>query len=64
MTYNGENTLSYIDQYNSLFSQLERMDKDAAISERHRAPMFFASINSKFSLESTAAALRTKKNFN
>ena len=61
MSYNGQNMSDYIDQYTSLFSQLERMGKDAAIPESHKAPMLLASINPSCSLESTAAALRTKE---
>lgn len=60
MTYNGQNMSTYVDQFTSLFSQLERMGKDAAISESHEAPMLLASINPKCHLESTAVALRTK----
>lgn len=60
MSYKGQNMSSYIDQFTSLFSQLERMGKDAAIPETHKAPMLLASIDPYCSLESTAAALRTK----
>ena len=60
MTYTNQNMSAYVDQYTSLFSQLERMGKDAAIPETHKAPMLLASIDPKCSLESTAAALRTK----
>lgn len=31
MRYNGQDMSGYIDQYSSLFSQLERMGKDAAV---------------------------------
>lgn len=61
MSYNGQNMASYIDQYSSLFSQLERMGKDTAIPESHKGPMLLASINPDSALESTAAALRTKE---
>lgn len=37
------------------------MGKDAAIPETHKAPMLLASIDPNCSLESTAAALRTKE---
>ena len=60
MSYNGQDMSSYIDQYTSLFSQLERMGKDSAIPESHKAPMLLASINQTCTLESTAAALRTE----
>ena len=61
MSYSGQDMASYVDQYTSLFSQLERMGKDAAISESHKAPMLLASIDPNCFLESTAAALRTKE---
>ena len=60
MTYKDQNMSTYVDQYTSLFSQLERMGKDAAIPETHKAPMLLASIDPTCSLEPTAAALRTK----
>ena len=60
MTYQAQDMPSYIDQYTSLFTQLERMGKDAAIPESHKAPMLLASINPDSILEPTAAALRTK----
>lgn len=61
MNYTGQNMSTYIDQFTSLFSQLERMGKDAAIPESHKAPMLLASIDPNCTLESTAAALRTKE---
>ena len=61
MSYSGQDMASYVDQYTSLFSQLERMGKDAAIPESHKAPMLLASIDPNCFLESTAAALRTKE---
>lgn len=60
LSYTGQNMSTYIDQYTTLFSQLERMGKDAAIPETHKAPMLLASIDQSCSLESTAAAIRTK----
>lgn len=60
MSYNGQNMSEYVDHFTSLFSQLDRMGKDAAIPESHKAPMLLASIDPSCSLESTAAALRTK----
>ena len=60
MSYTGQNMSTYIDQYTSLFSQLERMGKDAAIPETQKAPLLLASIDPNCPLESTAAALRTK----
>ena len=61
MSYKGQDMSSYVDQYTSLFSQLERMGKEAAIPESHKAPMLLASIDPSCFLESTAAALRTKE---
>lgn len=60
MSYNGQDMSTFIDQYTTLFSQLERMGKDSAIPDTHKAPMLLASIDPTCSLESTAAALRTK----
>ena len=60
MSYTGQNMATYVDQFTSLFSQLERMGEDAAIPESHKAPMLLASIDPSCALESTAAALRTK----
>lgn len=60
MTYTCQNIWAYVDQNTSLFSQLERMGKDAAIPETHKAPMLLASIDPPCPLETTAAVLRTK----
>lgn len=60
MVNRGQNMSERINQFSSLFAQLERMDKDAAIPESHRAPMLLASIDAQCPMESTAAALRTK----
>jgi gag-polypeptide of LTR copia-type len=59
-TNNGSDMAKFIDEYCSLFSQLERMGKDAAIPETHKAPMLLAAIPVDSPLEVTAAALRTK----
>jgi len=61
MSYHSQDMSTYIDQYTTLFSQLERMGKDAAVPESHKAPMLLASIDPNCALESTAAALRTKE---
>lgn len=52
---------SYLDHYTSLFLQLERMGKDAAIPDSHEAPILLTSIDITCSLGSTAATLRTKE---
>jgi gag-polypeptide of LTR copia-type len=59
-TYDGGDMATFIDEFGSLFSQLERMGKDAAIPESHKAPMLLAAIPIDSPLEVTAAALRTK----
>ena len=61
LRYNGQNISEYVEQYTTLFAQLERMGKEAAVPESHKAPMMLASIDPSCSLESTAAALRTKE---
>lgn len=60
MTNNGQNMSDYVDQFAALFSQLDRMGKDAAIPESYKAPMLLACIDPNCSFKSTAAALRTK----
>lgn len=60
MRYIDQNMSTYVDTYTALFSQLERMGKDSAIPESHKAPMLLASIDPSCALESTSAALRTK----
>lgn len=59
--YAGQNMASYIDQFYALFSELDTMEKDAAIPETHKAPKLLASIDSTFELQPTTAALRTKE---
>jgi gag-polypeptide of LTR copia-type len=59
--YNSGDMATFIDEFGTLFSQLERMGKDAAILESHKAPMLLAAIPIDSSLEVTAAALRTKE---
>ena len=60
MRYTGQDMSRYIDEYTTLFNQLEFMGKDIAIQEAHKAPMLLASIDPSSDLEPTAAALRTK----
>jgi gag-polypeptide of LTR copia-type len=43
-TYNGGDMATFLDEFGTLFSQLERMSKDAAIPESHKAPMLLATI--------------------
>lgn len=61
MLHNAKNMSPYVEQFTSLFAQLERMGKDAAIPEAHKAPMLLAFIDPKCPLESNAAALCTRK---
>ena len=60
MRYTGQDMSRYIDEYVTLFSQLEFMGKDIAVPEAHKAPMLLASIDPDSDMESIAAALRTK----
>lgn len=60
MSYNGHNISAYVDQFATLFSQLDRMGKDAAIPQFYEAAMLLASIYTNCSFRSTAADLRTK----
>eukprot|EP00171_Calliarthron_tuberculosum_P004578 IDg4578t1 len=50
----------YVDEFEGLFAQLERMGKETAIPESHKAPLLLASIGTNSALESTVAALRLK----
>lgn len=52
---------SYVDQYTSIFAQLEHMGQDAAIPESHKAPILLAVVDANCAIESTAAALGPKK---
>ena len=45
MRYTGQDVAKYIDDFTSLFSQLELMGKNAAIPETRKAPMLPASID-------------------
>lgn len=59
--YSGkENMSKYIDEYESLFAQLERMGSDASIPEAHKAPILLASMGHNSIMENTIAALRLK----
>jgi len=59
--YSGKQDMDeYVNDFANLFSQLERMGKDTAVPETHKAPLLLASIGHGSSLESTVAALRLK----
>lgn len=51
---------SYIDEFEPVFAQLERMGDDTKIPESHKAPLLIASMGNNSVLESTIAAMRTK----
>eukprot|EP00171_Calliarthron_tuberculosum_P019463 IDg19463t1 len=58
-----QNTMSmpkFVDEFETLFAQLERMGEDTAVPESHKAPLLLASIGHESELESTVAALRLK----
>lgn len=41
MSYIGQNMAQYMDEYKTVFWRLDRMGRDAAIPETHKAPMLF-----------------------
>ena len=53
-----ENMSKYVDEFEVLFNQLERMGEKVAIPETHKAPLLLASLGHGSALESTVAALR------
>jgi len=55
-----DNMPKYIDDFESLFSQLERMGKQTAIPETHKAPLLLASLSQYSPLQSSVTALRLK----
>lgn len=52
--------LKFIDEFETLFEQLERMGTKTKIPETHKAPLIFASIGNSSPLESIVAELRTQ----
>lgn len=60
MRYKDQDMSKYIDDYTSLFGQLEFMGKSVAVPDAHKAPMLLASIDPTSDMEPIAAALRTK----
>lgn len=50
----------YIDEFESLFSQLERMGDDTKISVSHKAPLLIESMGNSSLYEPSVAALRTR----
>lgn len=55
------NMPKYVDEFETLFAQLERMGNDTAVPESHKAPLLLASMGHESELESTVAALRLKE---
>lgn len=51
---------TFVDEFKTLFSQLEKMSSETAILELQKASLLLARMKSDYALESTVAALRTK----
>eukprot|EP00171_Calliarthron_tuberculosum_P022539 IDg22539t1 len=59
--YQGRQDMArYIDEFETLFGQLERMGSEIAIPEKHKTPLLLASMGNESPLESSIAALRLK----
>lgn len=59
--YNSrENMAKYIDEFEVLFNQLEKMGNDTKVPESHKAPLLLSSMGHDSQLESTVAALRLR----
>ena len=56
-----QNMPTFVDEFTSLFAQLESMGEDVKLPESHKAPLLLASIPDSSFLSSTAAALRTQE---
>ena len=57
--YTGKSEMArYVDQFESLFSQLELMGKEHAVPESHKVGILLASMGTNSCLESSCAALR------
>lgn len=52
---------TFVDEFESLFAQLERMGAETEIPESHKAPLLLVSMGNNSPLESTVAALRKKE---
>ncbi len=55
-----QNMARFVDEFESLFAQLERIGTQVAIPEQHKAPLLLASMGNDSKLESTVSALRLK----
>ena len=60
MNYKNQDISKYIDEFTTLFSQLDFVGKKIGILEPHKAPMLLASIDPSSTMEPIAAALRTE----
>lgn len=59
--FNGKDHMSkYIDEFESLFGQLERMGAETKVPDSHKAPLLLASLGTHSLLESSVAALRLR----
>ena len=57
---NHENMAKYIDEFESLFAQIEKMGKEAAVPETHKAPILLASMGTSSQMESIVAVMRMR----
>lgn len=54
---NGYNMATYCDEFVSLFTTLERMEKSAAIADSHKAPILLASLGHSSQYEALVSAM-------
>lgn len=60
--YNGKyNMAKYIDEYETLFAQLEKMGDKAKIPETHKVPLLLASLGTNSVWKTTVASLRLRE---
>lgn len=55
-----ENMVQYINEFERISSQLERMDDEKGIPEAHKAPILFPRMGNSSPLESVGTAVHTK----
>lgn len=56
----GQDMARYVDDFESLFAQLEKMGTNTALPEAFKAPLLLSSLGTNSPLESTIAALRLR----
>ena len=56
----GQDMAKYVDEFETIFAQLEIMGSSTAIPETFKAPLLLSSIGTNTPLESTVAALRLR----